>query len=84
VLIVEVKEESGIPSCVSVSNKNLSSPTDVMKEETKNGTTSTSSTCGPTRPACPACGGGLIEIRGKLQCAVCHTICETCCEGGRG
>lgn len=35
-------------------------------------------------PACPACGGELIEIRAKLICAVCHTICETCCEGGRG
>ena len=36
------------------------------------------------RPACPACGGQLIEIRAKLQCSRCHTICETCCEGGRG
>jgi hypothetical protein len=36
------------------------------------------------RPACPVCGGRLIEIRGKLQCSACHTICETCCEGGRG
>jgi hypothetical protein len=33
---------------------------------------------------CPACGGELIEIRAKLQCNRCHTICETCCEGGRG
>ena len=33
---------------------------------------------------CPVCGGRLIEIRGKLQCSACHTICETCCEGGRG
>ncbi len=41
----------------------------------------------PERPqtaACPVCGGRLIEIRGKLQCSRCHTICETCCEGGRG
>lgn len=36
------------------------------------------------RPACPVCGGALIEIRQKLQCSQCHTICETCCEGGRG
>jgi len=36
------------------------------------------------RAACPVCGGQLIEIRGKLQCSACHTICETCCEGGRG
>lgn len=36
------------------------------------------------RPACPACGGELIEIRAKLQCSQCRTICETCCEGGRG
>jgi hypothetical protein len=36
------------------------------------------------RPACPVCGGQLIEIRAKLQCSHCHTICETCCEGGRG
>ena len=33
---------------------------------------------------CPVCAGPtLIEIRGKLQCERCHTICETCCEGGR-
>ena len=38
----------------------------------------------PCRPACPVCGGVLIEIRHKLQCSQCHTICETCCEGGRG
>lgn len=37
-----------------------------------------------SRPVCPVCGGSLIEVRAKLQCAVCHTICETCCEGGRG
>lgn len=37
-----------------------------------------------SRPTCPACGGELIEIRAKLQCSRCHTICETCCEGGRG
>ena len=36
------------------------------------------------RPACPVCGGTLVEIRHKLQCGQCHTICETCCEGGRG
>ncbi len=35
-------------------------------------------------PSCPVCGGVLIEIRAKLQCSQCHTICETCCEGGRG
>ena len=38
----------------------------------------------PSRPGCPVCGGVLIEIRHKLQCSQCHTICETCCEGGRG
>ena len=36
------------------------------------------------RPACPACGGRLVERKGKLICSRCHTICETCCEGGRG
>lgn len=35
-------------------------------------------------PVCPVCGGNLIDIRMKRQCARCHTICETCCEGGRG
>src|SRR4051812_41613366 len=35
------------------------------------------------RTACPMCGGRLVEIRGKLQCSSCRTICETCCEGGR-
>jgi hypothetical protein len=43
----------------------------------------TDETC-PQTTACPVCGGRLIEIRGKLQCARCRTICETCCEGGRG
>ncbi len=36
------------------------------------------------RPSCPVCGGRLVEIRAKLQCADCHRICESCCEGGRG
>jgi hypothetical protein len=36
------------------------------------------------QPACPVCGGSLIEIRAKFQCSRCHRICETCCEGGRG
>jgi hypothetical protein len=40
------------------------------------------SSLGP--PACPVCGGTLVEQRGKLVCRRCHTICETCCEGGRG
>ncbi|TWT66706.1 cyclic-phosphate processing receiver domain-containing protein [Allorhodopirellula solitaria] len=35
-------------------------------------------------PACPVCGVRLIDIRAKLQCSVCHRICETCCEGDRG
>jgi hypothetical protein len=38
----------------------------------------------PIRPACPVCGGPLVEQRGKLLCSRCRTICETCCEGGRG
>ncbi len=38
----------------------------------------------PDRPACPVCGGTLAEFRGKLVCRRCRTICETCCEGGRG
>ena len=36
------------------------------------------------RPACPVCGGHLIEVRAKLMCARCRAIYETCCEGGRG
>lgn len=36
------------------------------------------------RPACPVCGGQLVEIKFKLQCMQCRRICETCCEGGRG
>ncbi len=32
-------------------------------------------------PACPVCGGHLVEIRAKLECSRCHTIYETCCEG---
>lgn len=37
----------------------------------------------PARPMCQICSGRLIEIRAKLQCERCHTIWETCCEGGR-
>ncbi|MFG0332505.1 MAG: hypothetical protein ACF8TS_03995 [Maioricimonas sp. JB049] len=37
-----------------------------------------------TACACPVCGGRLIDIRMKLQCSRCHTIVETCCEGGPG
>ncbi|HAA49280.1 MAG TPA: hypothetical protein DCE43_06130 [Planctomycetaceae bacterium] len=44
--------------------------------------TSDESAC--VTPACPVCGGQLIEIRHKLTCSRCHAICETCCEGGRG
>ncbi|MEX1096894.1 MAG: hypothetical protein WED34_12680 [Planctomycetales bacterium] len=35
------------------------------------------------RPACPVCGGRLVEIKHKLVCSRCRTICETCCDGGR-
>ena len=50
---------------------------DQAKESTKTQTDN-------CRPACPVCGGALMEIRHKRQCSQCHTICETCCEGGRG
>lgn len=33
-------------------------------------------------PVCPVCGGRLVAIRMKSQCERCHTIVETCCEGG--
>jgi len=36
-----------------------------------------------SRPACPVCDGPVIERRGKLLCARCHAILETCCDGGR-
>lgn len=39
--------------------------------------------CSSGVPACPVCGGELIDIRGKLQCTRCHRNCETCCEGKR-
>jgi hypothetical protein len=29
------------------------------------------------------CGGPLTERKMELVCAQCHTVCETCCEGGR-
>jgi hypothetical protein len=52
-----------------------------MKEHTEDNKQKEQGAC---RPACPVCGGELIEIRAKLQCSRCHPICETCCEGGRG
>ncbi len=36
------------------------------------------------KPCCVACGGKLIEIRGKLQCSQCGRINESCCEGSCG
>jgi hypothetical protein len=35
------------------------------------------------RPVCPVCDGQVEERRGKLICARCHAIVETCCDGGR-
>jgi hypothetical protein len=32
------------------------------------------------RPACPVCGGRLLDIRRKLCCVQCHNIIETCCD----
>ncbi len=32
------------------------------------------------RPACPVCGGQLLDIRRKLCCVQCHSIIETCCD----
>jgi hypothetical protein len=32
------------------------------------------------RPACPVCGGQLLDIRRKLSCVRCHAIIETCCD----
>jgi hypothetical protein len=55
----------------------------MMEAKSKTTETSKGGEC-PPRPVCPACGGNLFEIRAKLQCSRCHTICETCCEGGRG
>ena len=40
--------------------------------------------CSTNKPACPVCGGELVDIKHKLICSRCRTICETCCEGGRG
>jgi hypothetical protein len=37
----------------------------------------------PWPAACPVCGGQLMEIRAKLHCTRCHTLCETCCDGGQ-
>jgi hypothetical protein len=32
-------------------------------------------------PACPACGSGdFVHIRGKVHCAQCHGVLETCCD----
>jgi hypothetical protein len=31
-------------------------------------------------PACPVCGGRLVDIRRKLCCEQCHSIVETCCD----
>jgi len=32
------------------------------------------------RPACPVCGGQLVDIRRKLCCVQCHSIIESCCD----
>lgn len=35
------------------------------------------------QPVCFVCRNQLQEIRGKLICKICHTINETCCDGGQ-
>jgi len=65
----------------SVHRKVLRGVTEVKEDNSLEQKASPNVSC---RPACPVCEGRLIEIRGKLQCSQCHTICETCCEGGRG
>ncbi len=32
---------------------------------------------------CPICSGNLFYLRTKLVCEKCHSIVETCCDGGR-
>jgi hypothetical protein len=32
------------------------------------------------RPACPVCGGHLLEIHSKLYCSDCHAMIEMCCD----
>lgn len=32
---------------------------------------------------CHACGGELMDMRGKMICSRCFTINETCCDGGQ-
>ncbi len=55
-----------------------------MKDDTKKETTEPQgSQCSTGLGACPVCGGSLKEMRTKLVCSRCHTICETCCDGGR-
>ena len=56
--------------------------TTLVEQEAAGGNTKEKS-CS-TLAACPVCGGHLVSIRAKLQCSRCHTICETCCEGGPG
>lgn len=56
----------------------------IEKEEVRTTERNESTPDQQSKPACPVCGGTLIEIRAKRQCSRCHTICETCCEGGRG
>lgn len=44
----------------------------------------TSVDCPTAGPACPVCGGSLMDVKQKMVCRRCHTVVETCCEGGRG
>lgn len=69
--------ESSKKTTTPASQTSITGQTCVIPKRTQNGV-------GGIIPACPVCGGNLIEIRAKLQCERCHRICETCCEGGRG
>lgn len=37
--------------------------------------------CGRPRPACPVCGGQIVEERQHTKCSRCGRITEGCCEG---
>jgi hypothetical protein len=36
---------------------------------------------GSCLPACPVCGGRLLDIRGEHSCSECHTPCESASDG---
>jgi hypothetical protein len=81
VLLVETWLSATQPRVLNVAGPRASDDQVIYSEAKCVLASALASGAGPeTRPACPVCGGRLLDIRRKLCCVQCHSIIETCCD----